>query len=141
MDEKELKFILQEGEGLKIEFKESFDPKSLAKEFVAFANAEGGKIFLGVNDKGKIKIRKIEDNTAQNVEILIYLNPGISTGLTIEALYAFADCEVSISPICCVIDNNKPRFITVKEILAASTNNTVELLMKELEIRKALMQF
>ena len=90
---------------------------------------------LKANDKGKIKIKKIEDNTAENVEILIYLPPGISPDKTIDALYAFTDCESSISPLSCVIINNKPSFIGVSEILKISTDNTVEILKKELEFQ------
>lgn len=91
---------------------------------------------IAANDKGKIKIRKIEDNTAEHVEIVIYLLPGTNPDQTIDALYAFTDCEKSISPNCCVIDNDKPRFVGVNEILKDSTNNTVDLLKLELEIRK-----
>ncbi|HNS43570.1 MAG TPA: DNA gyrase subunit A, partial [Taishania sp.] len=90
---------------------------------------------LKANDKGKIKIKKIEDNTAANVEIIIHLAPGVSPDKTIDALYAFTDCEVSISPNASVIDGDKPRFIGVSEILTINTNNTVDLLRKELEIR------
>ncbi len=89
------------------------------------------------NEKGKIKIKKIDDNTAENVEILIHLAPNISPDQTIDALYAFTNCEVSISPNSCVIDAGKPGFIGVREILKTSTENTVALLKKELEIRKA----
>ena len=91
---------------------------------------------LKANDKGKIKIRKIDDNTAENVEILIHLIPGISPDKTIDALYAFTDCEVSISPNCCIVDDDKPRFTGVSELLKISANNTVKLLTKELEIKK-----
>ena len=89
------------------------------------------------NDKGKIKIKKIDDNTAENVEILIQLAPNVSPDQTIDALFAFTNCEVSISPNSCVIDNDKPRFLGIKELLRSSTNNTVVLLKEELEIRKA----
>ncbi|APD07941.1 DNA topoisomerase 4 subunit [Flavobacteriaceae bacterium UJ101] len=89
---------------------------------------------LKANDKGKIKIKKIEDNTAANVEILIHLPSGVSPDKMIDALYAFTDCEVSISPLCCVIDNNKPIFVGVSEILKRNTDNTVQLLKQELEI-------
>jgi len=89
------------------------------------------------NDKGKIKIRKIEDNTAAKVEILIHLAPGVSPDTTIDALYAFTACETSISPICCIIDGQKPRFITVHEILEKSVQHTLDLLQRELEIEKA----
>ncbi len=88
------------------------------------------------NEKGKIKIKKIDDNTAENVEIIIQLAPNISPDQTIDALYAFTNCEVSVSPNSCIIDDGKPRFIGVREILKTSTENTVSLLKKELEIRK-----
>jgi len=90
---------------------------------------------IKANDKGKIKIKKIDDNTSSKVEILIYLPSGISPDKTIDALYAFTNCEVSISPLSCVIEDNKPCFIGVSEILTKSTDNTVNLLKKELEIR------
>lgn len=90
---------------------------------------------LKANDKGKIKIKKIEDNTAAIAEIIIHLAPGVSPDKTIDALYAFTDCELSISPNASVIDGDKPRFIGVSEILKINTNNTVDLLRRELEIR------
>lgn len=89
---------------------------------------------LKANDKGKIKIKKIEDNTAANVEILVHLTSGVSPDKMIDALYAFTDCEVSISPLCCVIDNNKPVFVGVSEVLKRNTDHTVQLLKQELEI-------
>ena len=92
---------------------------------------------ITANEKGKIKIRKIDDNTAENVEILIHLAPGVSPDQTIDALYAFTNCEVSISPNSCIIEKGKPRFIGVSEILRTSTDQTVALLKKELEIRMA----
>lgn len=88
------------------------------------------------NDKGKIKIKKIDDNTSENVEILLHLAPGVSPDQTIDALYAFTDCEVSISPNSCVIKEDKPHFLSVKEILRFSTQQTVNLLQAELQIRK-----
>ncbi len=87
-------------------------------------------------EKGKIKARKVEDLTASNVEILVHLTPGISSDKTIDALYAFTDCEVSISPNCCVIEDNKPLFLSVSDVLRHSTDQTLDLLRKELEIRK-----
>ena len=90
---------------------------------------------LKANDKGKIKIKKIEDNTAAEVEILVHLPSGISPDKTIDALYAFTNCEVSISPLGCVIEDNKPLFIGVSEMLRRSTDNTVGLLKSELEIK------
>ena len=90
---------------------------------------------LKANEKGKIKIAKVDDNTAAHVEILVHLPKGISPDKTIDALYAFTDCELSISPLCCVIENNKPHFIGVSDILRKSTDRTVEILKKELEIK------
>lgn len=90
---------------------------------------------LKANDKGKIKIKKIEDNTAANVEILVHLPPGISPDKTIDALYAFTSCETPISPLGCVIEDNKPLFIGVSEMLRRSTDNTVQLLKSDLEIK------
>lgn len=90
---------------------------------------------LKANDKGKIKIKKIEDNTASDVEILVHLPSGISPDKTIDALYAFTNCETSISPLGCVIEDNKPLFIGVTEMLRRSTDNTVQLLKQELEIK------
>lgn len=90
---------------------------------------------LKANDKGKIKIKKIEDNTAADVEILVHLPPGISPDKTIDALYAFTACESSISPLACVIEDNKPLFIGVTEMLRRSTDKTLQLLKQELEIQ------
>ena len=95
---------------------------------------------LKANEKGKIRIKKIEDNTAQDVEILIQLPSGVSPDKTIDALYAFTNCEISISPICCIIENNKPVFIGVKDALKHSTNHTVDLLTQELEIQLAELE-
>ena len=88
------------------------------------------------SEKGKIKIRKVEDLTSEKVEILVHLAPGVSSDKTLDALYAFTDCEVSISPNCCVIDEKKPHFLTVSDVLRKSADNTLSLLRKELEIRK-----
>jgi topoisomerase-4 subunit A len=95
---------------------------------------------LKANDKGHIKIKKIVDNTAKDVEIQIDLASGISPQMTIDALYAFTNCQVSISPNACVIIENKPHFLTVEEILKISTDNTKELLRQELEIRKGELE-
>jgi len=95
---------------------------------------------LKANDKGKIKIKKIEDNTAAEVEILIHLFPGVSPDKTIDALFAFTACESSIAPLGCVIENHKPLFIGVSEMLKISTHRTVELLRSELEIQLAELQ-
>lgn len=90
---------------------------------------------IKANEKGKIKIKKIDDNTAADVEILIHLPPGISPDKTIDALYAFTNCEVSISPLGCVIEDNKPLFTGVSDMLRRSTDHTVEILKSELEIQ------
>ena len=87
-------------------------------------------------EKGKIKARKVEDLTAANVEIQVHLAPGASSDKTIDALYAFTDCEINISPNCCVIEDSKPRFLTVSDVLRHSVDRTKELLRRELEIRK-----
>ncbi|MGZ5244761.1 MAG: DNA gyrase/topoisomerase IV subunit A [Bacteroidia bacterium] len=89
------------------------------------------------NDNGKIKIKKVVDNTAAEVEIEVQLHPGTSPDMTIDALYAFTDCELSISPNACVIIADKPHFVSVNELLRISTQNTLRLLERELEIRKA----
>ena len=113
------------------------DKNTLVIDQIPFSTNTSSLIdnILKANDKGKIKIKKIEDNTAENVEILIYLPPGISPDKTIDALYAFTDCESSISPLSCVIIDNKPSFIGVSEMLRISTDNTVELLKNELEVQ------
>ena len=95
---------------------------------------------LKANDKGKIKIKKVDDNTARNVEILVHLAPGVSSDKTIDALYAFTDCEISISPNCCVIMDNKPHFLTVSDVLKHSTDDTLHLLCTELEIQKGELE-
>jgi topoisomerase-4 subunit A len=113
------------------------DSKTLSITEVPFGKTTTSVIesIIKANDKGKIKIKKIDDNTAENVEILIHLAPGISPDVTIDALYAFSDCEISISPNNCVIEDDKPRFLGVKDMLKHSTDNTLNLLKLELEIR------
>lgn len=113
------------------------DKNSLVITEIPFATTTSSLIdsILKANDKGKIKIKKIEDNTAAEVEILIHLPSGLSPDKTIDALYAFTSCETSISPLGCVIEDNKPYFVGVTEMLRRSTDNTVELLKSELEIR------
>lgn len=114
------------------------DKKTLVITEIPFGTTTTNLIesVVSANDKGKIKIKKIDDNTAENVEILVQLAPNVSPDQTIDALFAFTDCEVSVSPNACVIDDGKPRFIGVREILRVSVNNTVNLLKSELEIRK-----
>ncbi|AUC15046.1 DNA topoisomerase IV [Tenacibaculum sp. SZ-18] len=113
------------------------DKKTLVITEVPFGTTTSSLIdsILKANDKGKIKIKKIEDNTAANVEILVHLPPNISPDKTIDALYAFTSCESSISPLSCIIEDNKPIFIGVSEVLKKSTDFTVELLKRELEIQ------
>jgi len=91
---------------------------------------------LRANEKGKIKIREVDNMTAKNAEIIIHLAPGVSSDKTIDALYAFSDCEISISPNCCVIKDNKPHFLTVSDVLKVVTDNTLLLLKQELEIQR-----
>jgi topoisomerase IV subunit A len=118
---------------------EEEDKKSLIIKDIPFGTTTTSVIdsIIKANDKGKIKIKKVVDNTAEHVEIYIELAPGQSPNITIDALYAFTDCEVSISPNACVIIDDKPHFITVTEILKICTDQTVVLLRRELEIRKA----
>lgn len=113
------------------------DNKTLMVTEIPFGTNTGSLIesIIKANDKGKIKVRKIEDNTSANAEILIHLHPGVSPDKSLDALYAFTDCEVSISPNASIIDGDKPRFIGVSEILRVNTDNTVKLLKWELEIR------
>jgi len=92
------------------------------------------------NDQGKIKIKKVTDHTAADVEIIVEIATGVSPDITIDALYAFTDCEVSISPNACVISQKRPQFLSVKELLAAAADNTRELLKRELEIKLAELQ-
>ncbi len=114
------------------------DKKTLVISEIPFGTTTTSLIesVVSANDKGKIKIKKIDDNTAENVEIIVQLAPNVSPDQTIDALYAFTDCEVSVSPNSCVIDDGKPRFLGVREILRISADNTVRLLKSELEIRK-----
>ncbi len=117
---------------------EKLDNKTLAIREIPFGKTTQGVIdsILKANEKGKIKIRKVDDNTAAAVEILVHLTPGVSSDKAIDALYAFTDCEVSISPNCCVIDEKKPKFLTVSDVLRRSVENTKELLRRELLIRR-----
>ena len=87
-------------------------------------------------EKGKIKARKVEDLTAASVEIQVHLAPGVSSDKTIDALFAFTDCEINISPNCCVIEDNKPKFLTISDVLRHSVDRTKDLIRQELEIRK-----
>lgn len=113
------------------------DAKTLIINEIPFGTTTTSLIdsILKANDKGKIKIKKIEDNTSATAEIIIHLTSGVSPDKTIDALYAFTDCEVSISPNSSIIDDDKPVFIGVSEILKSSTDNTLALLKKELEIK------
>ncbi|MBC6366121.1 DNA gyrase/topoisomerase IV subunit A [Algoriphagus sp. AK58] len=117
---------------------EEEDSKTLLIKEIPYGTTTDSLIdsILKANDKGKIKIKKVVDNTAKDVEIQIQLAPGVSPDVTIDALYAFTDCEVSISPNACVIIEEKPVFLTVNQILEYNTKQTKELLRRELEIRK-----
>ena len=117
---------------------EKVDKKTLAIRELPFGQTTSSLIdsILKANDRGKIKIKKVVDNTAQEVEVLIDLHTGTSPDLTIDALYAFTNCEVSISPNACVIIENRPYFITVERLLETATQNTKSLLRQELEIKQ-----
>jgi len=121
---------------------EELDKKTLLVKDVPYGITTTQLIdsILKANDQGKIKVRKVTDNTAAEVEVQIDLAPGISPDITIDALYAFTDCEVSISPNACVIVEKKPQFLGVKELLTLSVDHTKELLKKELEIKLAELQ-
>ncbi len=116
--------------------------KTLVITEIPYKTTTGSLIdsIIKANNKGKIKIKKIEDNTSENVEIRLHLPPGVSPDKTIDALYAFTNCEMSISPLAVVIENNKPLFLGVSEILERSTRRTVELLRRELEIELQELQ-
>src|SRR5210317_493372 len=118
------------------------DKRTLSITEVPYGTTTGSLIdsILAANDKGKIKVKKIDDNTAENVEILISLAANVSPDQTIDALYAFTNFEVSISPNSCVIHEGKPQFLPVSDILDISTQNTVELLRSELLIRKGELE-
>ena len=121
---------------------EEFDKKTLLIKDVPYGvtTAQLMDSIVKANDQGKIKIKKVTDNTAADVEIQVDLAPGISPDITIDALYAFTDCEVSISPNTCVIVDHKPRFLSVHEMLRLSTDHTKDLLKRELEIKLAELQ-
>jgi topoisomerase IV subunit A len=129
----------QRGGVVKVRAKiEKVDKKALVITEIPFGKTTSSLIesIIKANEKGKIKIRKIDDNTSANVEIVIHLMPGVSPDKTIDALYALTDCEYSISPNTCVITGSKPSFMGVSDILRFSTDNTVKLLKTELEIRQ-----
>lgn len=131
------------GGNIKVRAKiEKVDNKTLAITELPFSKTTDSLIdsILKANDKGKIKIKKIDDNTSDKVEILIHLGNGVSIDQTMDALYAFTDCETSISPNSCIIKNDKPVFMPVSEILKASAELTRNLLQQELEIRKHELQ-
>lgn len=118
------------------------DNKTLVINDIPYGRTSSSLVdsILKANEKGKIKIRKVDDITAQNIEIHVHLAPGVSSDKTIDALYAFTDCEISISPNCCVIEDNKPYFLTVSDILKFTTDNTCRLLQLELEIKRSELQ-
>ena len=117
---------------------EKVDNKTLAIREIPYGKTVASVCdsIVKASEKGKIKIKKVEDLTSGSVEILVHLAPGVSSDKTIDALFAFTDCEVSISPNCCVIDDQKPHFLTVSDVLRKSVDNTLALLRKELEIRR-----
>ena len=117
---------------------EKLDNKTLVIREIPYGKTTSTVIdsILRANEKGKIKIRKVEDNTAAHAEILVHLSPGTSSDKAIDALFAFTDCEVNISPNCCVIDDKKPKFLTVSDVLRRSVDNTRELLRRELLIHR-----
>ena len=114
------------------------DNKTLCISEIPYSKTTSSLIdsILKAVEKGKIKVRKVDDNTADKVEILVHLAPGTSSDKTLDALYAFTDCEVNISPNCCVIDEKKPHFLSVSDVLRKSVDNTLGLLRKELEIQR-----
>lgn len=129
----------QRGGSVKIRAKiEKIDNKTLVIREIPFSKTAESLIdtITKAVEKGKIKARKIEDNTAAEVEILVHLVPGVSSDKQIDALYAFTDCEISISPNCCVIDEKMPKFLTISDVLKKSVDNTKHLIRRELEIRK-----
>ncbi len=133
----------ERGGSVKVRAKISkLDNKTLVISDIPYGRTSSSVVesILKANDKGKIKIRKVDDITAQNVEIQVHLAAGVSSDKTIDALYAFTDCEISISPNCCVIENNKPYFLTVSDILRHTTDNTLSLLRQELEIQKSELE-
>ncbi len=129
----------QRGGSLKVRAKiEKLDQKTLVIREIPFSKTTETIIesILKAIDKGKIKARHVEDLTAAKVEIQVQLAPGVSSDKTLDALYAFSDCEINISPNCCVIEDNKPKFLTVSDVLRHSTDRTKDLIRQELEIRK-----
>ncbi len=129
----------QRGGGLRVRAKiEKLDTKTLVIREIPYSKTTTSLIesILKAIEKNKIKVKKVDDNTAASVEILIHLAPGVSSDKTIDALYAFTDCEINISPNCCVIVDKKPMFLTVSDLLRHSTDHTKDLLRQELEIRK-----
>ncbi|MFI3240338.1 MAG: DNA gyrase/topoisomerase IV subunit A [Bacteroidales bacterium] len=118
------------------------DNKTLVVSDLPFGKTTGTliKSIIKAQERGKIKIRKVDDNTSENAEIIVHLIPGTSSDRAIDALYAFSDCEVSISPNCCVIAENKPHFLRVSDILKSSVDNTLELLRQELILQRGEAQ-
>ena len=130
----------QRGGQLKVRAKiEKLDNKTLVIREIPYGKTTTTLIdsILKAIEKGKIKARKVDDNTAAQVEIQVHLAPGVSSDKTLDALYAFSDCELNISPNCCVIEDDKPQFLTVSDVLRSSVERTKGLIQKELEIRKS----
>lgn len=130
----------QRGGQLKVRAKiEKLDNKTLVIREIPYGKTTTTLIdsILKAIEKGKIKARKVDDNTAAQVEIQVHLAPGVSSDKTLDALYAFSDCELNISPNCCVIEDDKPQFLTISDVLRSSVERTKGLIQKELEIRKS----
>ena len=133
----------QRGGLLKVRAKiEKLDQKTLVIREIPFSKTTVTLIdsILRAIERGKIKAKRVDDNTAANVEIQIHLAPGVSSDKTIDALYAFSDCEINLSPNCCVIEDHKPKFLTVSDVLRHNADTTMGLLRRELEIRKAELE-
>jgi len=133
----------QRGGVLKVRAKiDKLDNKTLIISEIPYSKTTGSLIesITKAVEKGKIKARKVDDVTSANVEILVHLAPGTSSDKTMDALYAFSDCEINISPNCCVIEDNKPKFLTVSDVLKHSVDCTMGLLRKELMIRKGELE-
>lgn len=131
------------GGAVKIRAKiEKLDNRTLVIRDIPYGRTSSSVVdsILRANERGKIKIRKVDDITAKDIEIHVHLPAGVSSDIMIDALYAFTDCEISISPNCCIVEDNKPHFLSVNDVLESTTDNTLKLLKQELEIEKAELE-
>lgn len=121
---------------------EKLDSRTLVIRDIPYGRTSSSVVdsILRANERGKIKIRKVDDITAKDIEIHVHIPAGVSSDIMIDALYAFTDCEVSISPNCCIVEDNKPHFLSVNDVLASTTDNTLKLLKLELEIEQAELE-